>query len=93
MQYMWDYNNLSGFEKLIQDYHISQKERIRIGLLILNEKEYPCFSFSKNTLNTIDDNWASNYGIPFQAKKEVKEAKPNFISRFIAWLKNLFKKK
>jgi hypothetical protein len=93
MQYMWDYNNLSGFEKLIQEYHISQKERIRIGLLILNEKEYPCFSFSRNTLNFIDENWASNYGIPFQAKKEVKEAKPNFISRFITWLKNLFKKK
>jgi hypothetical protein len=94
MQYMWDYNNLEGFEKLIQEYHISQKERIRIGLLILNEKEYPCFSFNRNTLNTIDENWAGNYGIPFQVEREVKEAnKPNFISRFITWLKNLFKKK
>jgi hypothetical protein len=93
MQYMWDYNNLEGFEKLIQEYRISQKERIRIGLLILNEKEYPCFSFSRNTLNNIDENWASNYGIPFQVEREVKEAKPNFISRFITWLKNLFKKK
>ena len=93
MQYMWDYNNLSGFEKLIQEYHISQKERIRIGLLILNEKEYPCFSFKKNTLNTIDENWASKYGIPFQVEREVKEAKPNIFSRFITWLKNIFKKK
>jgi len=93
MQYMWDYNNLEGFENLIQAYNISQKERIRIGLLILNEKEYPCFSFNRNTLNTIDENWAGSYGIPFQVEREGKEAKPNFISRFITWLKNLFKKK
>ena len=90
---MWDYNNLEGFENLIQAYNISQKERIRIGLLILNEKEYPCFSFNRNTLNTIDENWAGSYGIPFQVEREGKEAKPNFISRFITWLKNLFKKK
>ena len=93
MQFMWDYNNLEGFEKLIQEYHISQEERKRIGLLILNEKQYPCFSFSAKTLNNIDENWASNYGVPFQVKRETGRAKPNIFSRFITWLKNLFKKK
>ena len=84
MQFMWDYNNLDGFLKLVQEYQISQDERKRIGLLILNEKEYPCFSFSKNTAKVLDDNLAYKYGI---------KEKPNFISRFIARLKNLFKKK
>ena len=95
-QYFRDYDNFEGFDKLIKEYKITQKERTRIGLLILECRDnYPCFHFTQHTLESIDENQAERYfgvGV-FQTFKGTKETKPNFISRFISWLKGLFKKK
>lgn len=91
MQYFKDYDNLTGFEKLIQEYKITPNNRARIVLLSLKENNYPCFHFTQHTLDAIDDNQAGIYaGSSFSRVK--KEAKPNCISRFIAWLKSPFKK-
>lgn len=94
-QYFRDYDNLEGFERLIQEYKITQKGRTRIGLLMLEESKYPCFHFTQHTLDSISENQLEMYfgaGV-FRVAKEGKEAKPNIFSRFIAWLKRLFKKK
>jgi len=94
MQYFMDYDNFIGFEKLIHEYKITQNDRTRIVLLSLKETKYPCFHFSQHTLDSIDENQAARYAgsSSFRAKREAK-GKPNFISRFIKWLKGIFTKK
>jgi hypothetical protein len=90
MQYMWDFDNLSGFNTLIQDFNITQSDRTRIVLRILEEGSYPFFSFSKNTEQSIDESWASRYAPNIRISTKGKQG--NFLSRFFARIKSLFKR-
>lgn len=58
LQYVIDYKNGPGLERLIDDFTLSQTEIRRIVGLIEQEKVYPCFSFSKNIKLAIDESWA-----------------------------------
>lgn len=90
MQYMWDFDNLSGFNTLIQDFNITPSDRTRIVLRILKEGAYPFFSFSKNTEQSIDESWASRYAPNIHIS--TKEKQGNLLSRFLAWVKSLFRR-
>ena len=84
MQYMWDFDNLSGFNTLIQDFNITPSDRTRIVLRILKEGAYPFFSFSKNTEQSIDESWASRY-----AQTSISQQKRNRVIYYLAFLRGL----
>lgn len=91
LQYVIDFKNGPGLRKLIAEFGLSPTEVGRIAGLIVQEKEYPCFSFSKNTEMAIDENWAPRWHTEYlPIIQQVVKVKPSALSRFIGWIKRLF---
>jgi len=91
LQYVIDYKNRPGLQKLIENFSLSPAEVRRTAGLIEQEKEYPCFSLSGNTEMANAGNWAQvwneNYSPIIQ---QVVKAELPVLSRFIGWIKRLF---
>ncbi len=85
LQFVIDYANKPGTNRIINEYEYSEKEIGRLAGLIAQEKYYPCFSFSKNTEMAISENWGQiwhqNYE-PILCVSTVKESFWNKIKRF-----------
>ena len=91
LQFVIDYKNGPGLRKLTENFSLSPAEVGRIAGLIAQEKEYPCFSFSKNTELAINENWAQVWKEEYSPIiQQVVKAKPSILSRFIGWIKRLF---
>ncbi len=91
LQYVIDFKNGPALQKLIEDFSLSPAEVERIFELIKQEKEYPCFSFSRNTEMAIKLNWAETWKENFQPIiQQVVKPQLSVLSRFIGWIKRLF---
>jgi hypothetical protein len=62
IQFLIDYKNIAGLQKLIDAFDLDRAERSRIFGLIEKEKIYPCFSFTKNTQLAINENRGEVWG-------------------------------
>jgi len=94
LQYVIDFKNAPGLQKVVSEFGLSATEIGRIAGLIAQEKEYPCFSFSKNTELAIDENWAPRWHTEYlPIIEQLVKVKPSVLSRFIGWVKRLFVRK
>ena len=89
LQFLVDYQNAPGLVKLTKQFNMTPAEYHRILGLIKQEKDYPCFSFSKATEQGINESWATQY-VPIERKVEAL-IKPRV--RWFDWILRLFGKK
>ncbi len=87
LQYIIDYRNFVGVEELIRMFELPRAEVSRIIGLIEEEKEYPCFSFSRHTLLAIDENWTQVWQKEYAPHIQHLVSKPSILSRLIEWAK------
>lgn len=90
LQYLVDYKNIAGLQALMQEFNLTPSERSRIVGLIEQEKEYPCFSFSKHTQLAINENWRKEWRNEYLPIVQEVMIKPSVLSRLILRIKRLF---
>jgi hypothetical protein len=94
LQHVIDFKNGPGLQKLVAEFNISAAQIERIVGLIADEKQYPCTSFSRNTELAIDENWADVWKTEYvPIVNQVVKRKASILSRFIEWIKRIFRGK
>lgn len=90
LQYVIDYRNFDGLDRLIEQFELTQSDITRILALIQEERAYPCFSFSKATEMAANENWSGIWQKEYAQPMQERIGKPSVLSRFAKWVKGLF---
>jgi len=91
-QYMVDFENTPGLLRLREDFGFSRDEALRILRLVLSEKKYPGFSYSRNTVMAVDENWSQMWSAKHLSDIQQFSGvvKQSFLSKLIGWFRKVF---